>query len=186
MDFSQEGNNANSVNGNAKAMAKPNIPMAGAIILPVVETCTSKKPIMGPVQENDTSDSVNAIKKILSKPPVFSALESTALLHLEGRVISKAPKKEAANTTSIKKKKILKTAFVDNEFKALAPKSPVTNSPKPTYITTMDAPYVQASRIPFFLSLLRFRKKLTVIGIIGHTQGVNNANRPPTNPVIKI
>lgn len=38
---------------------------------------------MGPVQENDTSDSVNAIKKILSKPPVFSALESTALLHLE-------------------------------------------------------------------------------------------------------
>ena len=84
MDFSQEGNNANSVNGNAKAMAKPNIPMAGAIILPVVETCTSKKPIMGPVQENDTSDSVNAIKKILSKPPVFSALESTALLHLEG------------------------------------------------------------------------------------------------------
>ncbi len=29
---------------------------------------------MGPVQENDTSDSVNAIKKILSKPPVFFPL----------------------------------------------------------------------------------------------------------------
>ena len=80
----------------------------------------------------------------------------------------------------------MKTAFVDNEFRALAPKIPVTNNPKPTYITTIDAPYVQASRMPFFLSLLRFRKKLTVIGIIGHTQGVNNASNPPINPVTKI
>jgi len=162
------------------------MPIAGAIMLPVVDTCTNKKPIIGPVHENDTNDNVNAIKNMLSKPPVFSAFESTALLHLEGSVISKAPKKEAAKTTSIKKKKMLKTAFVDNEFKALAPNIPVTNSPKPTYITTIDAPYVQASRIPFFLSLLRFRKKLTVIGIIGHTQGVNKASSPPTNPVIKI
>ena len=29
----------------------------------------------------------------------------------------------------------------------------------------MEAPYVQASRIPFFLSFVRFRKKLTVIGM---------------------
>ena len=113
-------------------MANPSIPIAGAIILPVVDTCTNKKPIIGPVHENDTNDSVNAIKNILSKPPVFSALESTALLHLEGSVISKAPKKEAAKTTSIRKKKMLKTAFVDSEFNALAPKSPVTNNPKPT------------------------------------------------------
>jgi len=132
IDFNQDGNSANKVNGNAKAMANPSIPIAGAIILPVVDTCTNKKPIIGPVHENDTNDSVNAIKNILSKPPVFSALESTALLHLEGSVISKAPKKEAAKTTSIRKKKMLKTAFVDSEFNALAPKSPVTNNPKPT------------------------------------------------------
>ena len=50
----------------------------------------------------------------------------------------------------------------------------------------IDAPYVHASRIPFFLSLLRFKKKLTVIGIIGHTQGVNNANNPPRKPVMNI
>ena len=50
----------------------------------------------------------------------------------------------------------------------------------------MDAPYVHASRMPFFLSLLRFKKKLTVMGIIGHTQGVNKASNPPKNPVIKI
>ena len=39
---------------------------------------------------------------------------------------------------------------------------------------------------PFRLSLVRFRKKLTVIGIIGHTQGVNKASSPPTNPAKKI
>ena len=49
----------------------------------------------------------------------------------------------------------------------------------------MDAPYVQASRMPFFLSLARFRKKLTVIGMMGHTHGVNNANKPPTKPMPK-
>ena len=57
---------------------------------------------MGPVQEKDTSDKVNAIRKMLSKPLVASALLSTAVLHLEGNVISNAPKKEAANTTSIR------------------------------------------------------------------------------------
>ena len=54
MDFNQDGNMANRVNGNASAMAKPNIPMAGAITLPVVETSTNKKPMIGPVHENET------------------------------------------------------------------------------------------------------------------------------------
>ena len=53
MDFNQDGNMANRVNGNASAMAKPNIPMAGAITLPVVETSTNKKPMIGPVHENE-------------------------------------------------------------------------------------------------------------------------------------
>ena len=132
IDFSQDGNRANSVNGNAKAIAKPSIPIAGATTLPVVDTCTSKKPIIGPVQEKDTSESVNAIRKILSKPLVASALLSTALLHLEGSVSSKAPKKEAANTTSIKQKRILNTAFVESAFNALAPKINVMAKPKVT------------------------------------------------------
>ena len=132
IDFSQDGNKANSVNGNAKAIAKPSIPIAGAITLPVVDTCTSKKPIIGPVQEKDTSESVNAIRKILSKPPVASALLSTALLYLEGSVSSKAPKKEAANTTSIRQKRILNTAFVESAFNALAPKINVMAKPKVT------------------------------------------------------
>lgn len=87
---------------------------------------------MGPVQEKETSDRVNAIKKMLIKPLVVSALLSTALLHLEGNVISKAPKKDAANTTSIRQKKILKIAFVESAFKALAPKANVITTPSVT------------------------------------------------------
>ena len=34
--------------------------------------------------------------------------------------------------------------------------------------------------------LLRLRKKLTVIGMMGHTQGVNNATKPPKKPAIKM
>src|SRR5699024_8529381 len=109
-----------------------NIPIAGATTLPVVDTCTSKKPIIGPVQEKDTSESVNAIKKILNNPVVDSALLSTALLHFEGKVISNAPKNDAAKTTSIRKKRILKTALVDKAFNALAPKINVIVNPNTT------------------------------------------------------
>ena len=47
-------------------------------------------------------------------------------------------------------------------------------------------PYITASRMAFFRSFVRFRKKLTVIGIIGQTQGVNKAMKPPKNPARKI
>ena len=121
-------------------MAKPNIPNAGAKIEPVVDTSTKRKPMMGPVQENDTSVRVNAMRKMLSNPLVFSALLSTALLHDAGSVISNAPKNEAANTTSIRKKKILNMALVDKALSALAPKMSVMISPKATYITMIEIP----------------------------------------------
>ena len=69
---------------------------------------------------------------MLNKPVVDSALLSTALLHEEGNVISKAPKKLAANTSNIRQKKMLNTAFVDRAFRALAPKIPVITKPKST------------------------------------------------------
>ena len=50
----------------------------------------------------------------------------------------------------------------------------------------MASPYRNASLRPFDLFSERFRKKLTVIGIIGHTQGVNKASNPPKSPAIKI
>ena len=132
IDFNQDGNIANSVNGKAKAIAKPSMPIAGAMTLPVVETSTNKKPIIGPVQEKETNDKVNAIRKILNKPLVCSALLSTALLHLEGNVNSNAPKNDAAKIISIKQNKILNTALVDRAFNALAPKIKVIAKPHAT------------------------------------------------------
>ena len=44
-----------------------------------------------------------------------------------------------------------------------------------------------ASRMPCRrLSLLRFRKKLTVMGMMGHTQGVSSATSPPSMPSRKM
>ena len=37
--------------------------------------------------------------------------------------------------------------------------------------------------MPLALSLVRLRKKLTVMGMMGHTQGVNSASNPPANPI---
>ena len=132
IDFNHEGNIANRVKGKAKAMAKPNMPMAGPMMLPDVETSTNRKPIIGPVHEKETKVKVKAIRKMLSKPVVCSALLSTALLHDEGKVISNAPKNEAANTTSIRKNRMLNTALVERAFKALAPKMSVTANPNIT------------------------------------------------------
>ena len=78
--------------------------------------------MIGPVQEKDTNTKVNAMKKMESRPVVLSALESILLVHLAGRTSSKAPKKETAKRTSMRKKMMLKTALVARLFKALAPK----------------------------------------------------------------
>lgn len=116
------------------------MPNAGATIEPVVDTSTKRNPMIGPVQENDTNVRVKAMRKMLSSPLVFSALLSTALLHDAGSVISKAPKNDAAKTTSIRKKKMLKMALVDKALRALAPNMSVIIRPKATYITMIDIP----------------------------------------------
>ena len=191
-DFSQDGKMAKRVNGRARASAKPNIPTAGPMILPDVPISTSRNPIIGPVHEKLTKTRVNAMRKILSKPDVEEAFLSTALFQEDGRVISKPPRKETPNAKSIRKKKMLKMALVDMALSADAPKTAVTASPSARYITIMDIPYIIASLIPFaerttfpfpLSSLLAlFRKKLTAIGIIGQTQGVSKAMRPPRKP----
>src|SRR3546814_10253149 len=89
---------AKSVNGIANANAKPNIPMVGPNSSPIVAACTNNVPIMGPVQENDTTANVAAIKKSPSNPP-RSALRSNLLASEAGKVNSNAPKKENENTT---------------------------------------------------------------------------------------
>ena len=184
--FSHAGNMANSVNGRAKATAKPNMPTVGAKMEPVVLTSTSRNPMMGPVHEKLTRLKVKAMRNILHRPVAASDFLSTAFVHLAGSVISKPPRKLAANTSSIKKKNTLKTALVLRAFNALAPNTMVTSSPSKTYMTTILIPYVTASRMPSDLSLPRLRKKLTVMGMMGHTQGVSNARSPPRKPSRKM
>ena len=96
-------------------------------------------PIIGPVQENDTSTRVKAMKKMLSKPVVFSALLSIAVDQLEGRLRSNAPKNEMAKTTSKTKNIMLKTAPVAISFSFPGPKITVSNIPKTRKITMMLA-----------------------------------------------
>ena len=72
------------------------------------------------------------MRKMLSRPVVFSALASTLLLHDEGRVISNAPMNEAANTTRRAQKKRLKTALVLRALSALGPKMALTRVPRST------------------------------------------------------
>ena len=81
---------------------------------------------------------------------------------------------------------MLNMAFVDSAFRALGPARVVITTPILTYITIIDRPYVRESLMPFDLSFERLRKKLTVMGIIGHTQGVKRAMNPPRKLVIKI
>ena len=129
--FNTDGNIAKSENGNASANAKPSIPIAGAKIdLPAAST--SSVPMIGPVQEKDTITNVKAISRMLRKPVVLLDLLLSAVDHELGKVISNAPKNDAANSTKIRKKMTFTTALVLNAFKADAPKIRVTNNPKPT------------------------------------------------------
>ena len=130
--LSNDGNRAKSVNGMASAMAKPSMPMVGPRMEPCVDTATRRNPMMGPVHENDTNASVKAMRKMESSPVVLSDLASTFDDHDAGSVSSKAPKKEAANTTSNRQNRMLNTALVARAFRALAPKSSVTAKPSRT------------------------------------------------------
>ena len=121
---------AKRAKGTAKAMAKPNMPMAGASQSPEVTVCTSSRPMIGAVQEKLTSTSVKAIRKIEMRPVVLEALLSTLLAQLSGSLISNQPKKLTAKTTSSRKRKMLNTALVDSALSVDGPKIAVTPIPK--------------------------------------------------------
>ena len=71
---------------------------------------------------------MNDMKKILIMPVVESAFVSSLFVQ-EEVYHSNAPKKEMAKTTNNKKNMILKIAFVDRSFSALAPNIPVISNP---------------------------------------------------------
>ena len=126
------GKSANSVNGRARAIAKPSIPTTGARATPDVPTSTNRNPMMGPVHEKLTRLSVKAIRKMLSNPVVRSALLSTALDHDDGSESSKPPKKLKPNSSSSRQKNMLNGALVLKALSALAPNIIVTIQPKET------------------------------------------------------
>ena len=109
--LSQLGNMANSVKGTAKAREKANMPAMGFSTSPPAEL-TSILPTIGPVQENETNTSVNAIKNIPIRPPLSDFL-SMLLTNELGKVMSKSPKKDKAKTTNTVKKIKLGSHSVD-------------------------------------------------------------------------
>lgn len=127
--FNHVGKRAKSVKGRARAIANPSMPIVGERMLPMVDTSTSSRPMIGLVQLKETRTSVKAIRKMLSRPVVVSALLFTLLFQRAGRVISKPPKKLAAKMSSSRKKKILKKAFVERSLSLLTPKRSVMKSP---------------------------------------------------------
>ena len=66
---------------------------------------------------------------MLKMPVVVSALLSILLDHFEGSLMSKAPKKDMANTTSMAKNIRLNTALVAMSFSLPAPKASVMAMP---------------------------------------------------------
>src|ERR1019366_8391351 len=110
--LSNPGKNANNANGNAIAREKPRNPIIGPSLSCCCVTSTNKFPIKGAVHENDTNTNVSAIKKIPEKL-LWLAFESTLLVHDEGNVISKAPKKDIPKIMNNINTKILKAALVD-------------------------------------------------------------------------
>ena len=116
------------------------MPIAGPMMEPLEAASTSRVPMMGPVHENETSTSVKAMKKMLRMPLERSALPSVAVLHLLGSLMSKAPKKEMAKSTSRAKKMRLKTALVAMSLSLPAPKMSVMAMPRPRKMTMMEKP----------------------------------------------
>ena len=138
--LSMVGKRANTVNGMARAIAKPVIPTTGPITLPRLAASTKRVPIIGPVQENDTITSVAAMKKMLSIPVVLLAVLSILLLNDWGSVISNAPKNEMAKITSNAKNSKLHHALVASAFMALAPNSTVKQMPRSKNMMMIDNP----------------------------------------------
>ena len=104
----------------------------------------------------------------------------------EGSTISNAPKKEAAKTMNTRKKMRFGSQCVASQLKMSAVTvSPPRRRVRPmmtqmgtVYSRTMNRPYMKALKRPWCTFSEPFRKKETVIGIIGNTQGVRSIAKP--------
>ncbi|MNR09071.1 hypothetical protein D3C85_1252600 [compost metagenome] len=94
----------------ANERENPNITTTG--VSKSVLIATNEVPISGPVQENETTASVAAIKNIPPKP-LESDLASSLFTMELGNIISNAPKNEIPNINRIMKMKTLKKPSVE-------------------------------------------------------------------------
>jgi hypothetical protein len=177
--FNHCGKIAKAVKVRANAMENPNIPSTGISMCPEAEAI-SILPTNGPVQENDTKTKVSAIKKIPNRPPDEDFL-STLVTRLLGKLISKRPRNHKAKKTNIIKNTILGSQWVAIQLANSGPPIKDTSVPNKVNITMMHIPKKRALKMPFFLLALSFVKNVTVIGIMGYTQGVNSASTPARN-----
>ena len=128
---SSEGKSAKIVKGSAKATENASIVNIGIQNCPWVDWMRTV-PTIGPVQENDTSTRVSAIKNTPTSP-FFPDLPSALFTHDEGRVISNAPKKDAAKTIKTMKKTIFGSQCVASQLNMSA----VTASPPAIQVMRM-------------------------------------------------
>ena len=70
---------------------------------------------MGPVQENDTSTSVRAMKNTPARPALSDFL-SDEFTSFDGSVISNAPKKDAAKSMNTTKKMMFGSQWVASQL----------------------------------------------------------------------
>ena len=138
------------------------------------------------MQEKETSDSVKAIRKILNNPVVCSALLYYRIAPLRRKGNFKCSKERSGKKHQHQEEQDIKYRTRRQVIQGTGTENQCNGQPQSNinhYNRSTIRPGIPNT---FPLSLVRFRKKLTVIGIIGHTQGVNKASSPPTNPAKKI
>ena len=105
---------------------------------------------------------------------------------MDGRVISNAPKNDAANTMNTRKKMMFGSQCVASQLKmsAVTASPPISRVSRmmtemgTVYRSTMKRPYMLALKRPLAAEPELFIKKDTVIGTIGKTQGVRSIAKP--------
>lgn len=183
--FKRPGKKAKNANGSAIAIEKPKKPMMGPILSFCWLISTRRLPIKAAVHENETKTKVSAIKKIPENELVL-AFESILLVHVDGNVISKAPKNEMPKTINKTKTNKLKAALLDIWYKVSFPKRMVNNIPSMVNMATMEKEYKVAFLMPVARELLLLIKKLTVTGNIAYKHGCKTAIKPHLRPSKKV
>ena len=176
--LSHDGKIAKSVNGNEKPSEKANIPSTGLTAAPEAAS-TSNVPTIGPTHDRLTITVVSAKKKVPRKPPL-STCESVLLEILLGKRSSNRPKNAAAKNAKRRKKMVLVIQCV---VRSVIKSAPIlvseTSKPSNVYMAIMLKPKKNAFRSALRLFFFP-RKKVTVMGIIGNTQGVRSPTKPAT------